>query len=172
MKKIVLGIVLLTGISLVSMDKADAAAYVGDTQNITISSESNQKAIQILKENGALEKNNLPLDKLTTNNPLPSKFFARASLKSYYPDGGSRYIANMWQMQCTELAPVGFDWIDNGIPTAVANINSNTARFTFKTNMVSDTGVGMYDRGYYWRNINTPYGSFWASVWNLNDLLY
>jgi hypothetical protein len=156
------------------VDTANAEAFVGDTENIKIDKQKNQKAIEILQSNGDLDSLQFPIEKLTTEPPIQeisTNQNLRAALKRYYADGGSRHINGFWQMRCTELAPVGFNWTDNGIPKDSTTVYSN-ASFSFKANRVWDTGVGAYDKGYYWRNIGTPQGSFWASVWNLNDLLY
>lgn len=174
MKKLLALSLLLIGVCFGTVN-ASAAAYVGDTDNITINPEENKKAIEILKETGELESIKFPLEKLTTEIPVQSiSDFSklRISYKTYRISESKRFY-NIMQIRCNELAPVGFDWYDNGIPLSVVNsLGNNLFNFYNKEMSIADSGVGVYDQGYYWRKFNTASGSFWASVWNFGNLVY
>lgn len=162
-----LGIGVFLGVS------GNAEAYVGDTDSVKIDSEANKKAIELLKASGELGDVRFPLDKLTTETPIQSEFISenlRVAPKNYRAYQW-QYVNGMTQAYCKELAPVGFNWTDNGIPE-VATYSHTGSIFSFKPGYVWDTGVGAYDSGYYWRKIGTSKGTFWASVWNLNNLIY
>lgn len=173
MKKIVFLSLMIFGFIVTNNEEVEASAYVGNTDEIQIDHDANKEAIRILKNNGDIENAPVSLDKLTTETPVQSlniSRMSRAALQMYTTNEGKN-IYGIYQFRCNKLAPVGFNWYQNGIP-AYATQQVSASRFVFKTANVWDTGVGAYDKGYYWRNFGTPWGSFWASVWNLNDLFY
>ena len=41
--------------------------------------------------------------------------------KAFYQTNEVKYVNGMWQIKCDYLAPVGFDWTENGIPVSMVN---------------------------------------------------
>lgn len=171
---VTLGLSLL-GIAglLFNGSKAEAAAYDSNYENFTPNPEANAEAIEILRKDGDLESSPFPIESLTIEQPIESTIelpLARAALQKYRASALKEVYRGSYQWRVNELAPVGFNWIDNGIPTSITNGFGNG--FTFNSSKVSDTRVGTWQYGYYWRKFNTSEGAFWASVWDKNDLLY
>ena len=109
--------------------------------------------------------------------------------KAYYQANEVKYVNGIYQIRCNYLTPVGFNWIENGIPVAMVNwvdANGNNladgADKNFKAGMffsfagdevnIDDTGKGGYYGGYYWRQfVFGQYGVVWLSCWNKDDLV-
>lgn len=178
----VLGLSLLgfTGL-LFNASKAEAAAYDPAYENYVPSKEANEQAIQVLKEENALENNPFPESSLTVDQPIealqPTKLTRGVSNSRIYFVSEKTFIFNITQARIPDLAPTGFNWLENGIPFSNLSEhlwikNQPHGYVTFKPYSVQDTGVGVWDQGYYWRKFNSAAGTFWASAWNLGDLLY
>lgn len=81
----------------------------------------------------------------------------------------------MQQVGSKALAPVGFAWLENGIPMSAVNykMGLSQATFTFKASKVWITGKPrVYDQGYYYTQFGTPWGTFYAKANSLKELLY
>lgn len=115
--------------------------------------------------------------------PTPQK-----SYKVYRADD-VKFVSGLWQIKCNDLTPTQFTWIENGIPVAMVNwVDKNGKNITdgkdnqFKKGMyftfagdetyITDTGVGGYNYGYYWRKFTFGnFGAVWLSAWNKNHLV-
>ena len=109
--------------------------------------------------------------------------------KAYYLANDVAFVNNIYQIKCDYLAPVGFDWTDNGIPVGLVNWvdeNGNNvpdgADKDFKAGMyfsfeideahITDTGEGGYYGGYYWRKFEFgQFGTVWLSCRDKDDLV-
>lgn len=109
--------------------------------------------------------------------------------KAYYEANEVKYVNGIWQIRCDYLTPIGFDWLQNGVPVSMVNwvdANGNDlpdgADQDFKAGMyfsfsgdevnVTDTGNGGYYGGYYWRQFEFgQFGPVWLSCWNKDDLV-
>ena len=109
--------------------------------------------------------------------------------KAYYQVNEVKYVNGIYQIRCNYLTPIGFDWLENGIPVAMVNwVDKNGNNLTdgadkdFKAGMffsfagdevnIVDTGKGGYYGGYYWRHFEFgQYGTVWLSCLNKDDLV-
>ena len=109
--------------------------------------------------------------------------------KAYYQANEVKYVYGIYQIRCDYLTPIGFDWLENGIPVAMVNwVDENGNNLTdgvdkdFKAGMffsfagdevnINDTGKGGYYGGYYYRQFEFgQYGTVWLSCWNKDDLV-
>lgn len=173
MKKIFL--TLLIGLGFLGIcDQVNAAAYDKNYSDYTPSAELNAEAIAKVKSIGGLENVPIPLENLTLEQPVQStlnnsRTLLRRSLHVYRASA-YREIYGMYQWKINELAPVGFNWLENGIPQYVTKGYGQA--LTFNSARITDTGVGGWQYGYYWRQFSCAKGTFWASAWDKNDLLY
>lgn len=175
LKKLLAFSLLLVGVCFGAVN-VNAAAYVGDTDNIKVDAESNKEAIRLLTESGEIDEVDIPLDKIGYEPPKESinNLGMQRKLPTSYNYFQSTYLYGMYQLRSQTLAPAGFNWKDNGIPANCTSVRipGSSGFFSFKLGTVSDAGFSGYDAGYYWRKFNTPWGSFWASAWNLDHLIY
>lgn len=122
----------------------------------------------------------------TSVNQTPTR---KPDSKAYYLANDVAFVNNIYQIKCDYLAPVGFDWTDNGIPVGLVNWvdeNGNNvpdgADKDFKAGMyfsfeideahITDTGEGGYYGGYYWRKFEFgQFGTVWLSCWDKDDLV-
>lgn len=95
-------------------------------------------------------------------------------------------VNDIWQVRCDYLAPVEFDWSDNGIACGDIDITDASGNllddqetkvgsyFVFNPAKVVSDNSGAYGSGnYYWRNITfKDGGAVWLSTWSVDDLLY
>lgn len=150
--------------------KVDAVAYDESYKNFSPTPEANAEAIRIVQENGGLKNSPIPIENLTVEQPKQfNNGIARKSLQVYRANGYTE-IFNMYQWRINELAPVGFTWYENGIPEYVTKGFGQA--LTFNSARITDTNVGGWQYGYYWRQFSCAKGTFWVSVWDKNDLLY
>lgn len=109
--------------------------------------------------------------------------------KKVYRADEVRFVNGIYQIKCDYLAPIGFDWTENGIPVAMVNWCDKDGKnikdgadkdfkagmyFTFAGDAVyiKDTGEGGYNHGYYWRKfIFGKFGAVWLSAWDKNHLV-
>lgn len=109
--------------------------------------------------------------------------------KAYYLANEVAFVNGIYQIKCDYLCPVGFDWVENGIPVAMVNWvdeNGNNVvdgadkdfkagmyfSFAIDENNISDTGNDGYYGGYYFRQFNFgQYGPVWISAWDKDDLV-
>ena len=109
--------------------------------------------------------------------------------KAYYLANDVAFVNGIHQIKCDYLAPVGFDWTDNGIPVGMVNWvdeNGNNVVYgsdkDFKAGMyfsfeidevhINDTGQGGYYGGYYWRKFEfAQFGTTWLSCRDKDDLV-
>lgn len=109
--------------------------------------------------------------------------------KAYYEANEVKYVNGIFQIKCDYLAPVGFDWVENGIPVDMVNwVDANGNDIPdgksedFKPGMffsfagdevnITDTGEGGYYGGYYYRRFEFgQFGTVWLSCWNKDDLV-
>lgn len=109
--------------------------------------------------------------------------------KAYYLANEVAFVNGIYQIKCDYLCPIGFDWVENGIPVAMVNWvdeNGNNVAdgadkdfkagmyfsFAIDENNIFDTGNGGYYGGYYFRQFNFgQYGPIWVSAWNKDDLV-
>ena len=109
--------------------------------------------------------------------------------KAYYEANDVKYVNGCWQIKCDYLAPIGFDWTDNGIPVGMVNWVDKDgndlpdgADQDFKPGMffsfagdeanIVDTGTGGYYGGWYWRLFEFgQFGTVWLSCWDKDDLV-
>lgn len=164
--------------------EASAVAY-GGAENFVVSEEDNKKAIAIVEENGGLENCPVPVENLTTQQPVAAEMYSlkttRAALKAY-PNNGYAKLYMSWQFYSRELVPTGFNWDDNGIPGIALNWGWVTKpTFTFIPGKVVPTGSAGYGTGgYFWSEYKSTVqgGSgpvtvyYWLSAWDINHLLY
>ena len=122
----------------------------------------------------------------TNNKPITE---LKPQPKAYYQANEVKYVNGIYQIRCNYLTPIGFDWLENGIPVAMVNwVDNNGNNLTdgkdvdFKSGMffsfagdevnIADTGTGGYYGGYYWRQFEfSQFGSVWLSCWNKDDLV-
>lgn len=122
----------------------------------------------------------------TSVNQTPTR---KPDSKAYYLANDVAFVNNIYQIKCDYLAPVGFDWTDNGIPVGLVNWvdeNGNNvpdgADKDFKAGMyfsfeideahITDTGEGGYYGGYYWRKFEFgQFGTVWLSCRDKDDLV-
>lgn len=99
-----------------------------------------------------------------------------------------QFINGLWQIRCNLLAPVGFDWTDNGINAADVDMidpGSGTMLpdqetispgmyFAFNESRVNDTGIVVNDHGYNYRKFNfaQPTGEVWLVRDSKTKLVY
>ena len=109
--------------------------------------------------------------------------------KAYYQANEVKYVNGMYQIRCNYLTPIGFDWLENGIPIAMVNwVDKDGNNITdgkdkdFKAGMffsfvgdevnITDSGDGGYYGGYYYRHFEFgQFGTVWLSCWNKDDLI-
>lgn len=109
--------------------------------------------------------------------------------KAYYEANEVKYVNGIWQIKCDYLAPVGFDWTENGIPVSMVNwvdADGNDlpdgSDQDFKAGMffsfagdetnITDMSDGGYYGGYYYRHFEFgQFGTVWLSCWDKDDLV-
>lgn len=109
--------------------------------------------------------------------------------KACYQANEVKYVNGIYQIRCNYLTPIGFDWLENGIPVAMVNwVDKNGNNLTdgsdkdFIAGMffsfagdevnITDTGKGGYYGGYYWRQFELrQYGTVWLSCRDKDDLV-
>ena len=109
--------------------------------------------------------------------------------KAYYEANDVRFVNGIYQIKCDYLAPIGFNFFDNGVPVDMVNwvdkdgndIPDGDSKdfksgmfFSFEgyENIITDTGEGGYYGGYYWRKFDFgQFGPVWLSCWNKDDLV-
>lgn len=109
--------------------------------------------------------------------------------KAYYEANDVRFVNGIYQIKCDYLAPIGFNFFDNGVPVDMVNWvdeNGNDIPdgeskdfksgmfFSFEgyENNITDTGEGGYYGGYYWRKFDFgQLGTVWLSCWDKDDLV-
>lgn len=139
--------------------------------------------IEVWRYNGNVPKPGQP------NTAAVSTPTRKPDSKAYYLANDVQFVNGIWQIKCDYLAPVGFDWTENGIPVSLVNWvdeNGNNvpdgADKDFKPGMyfsfeidearISDTGIGGYYGGYYWRQFQFgQFGNIWLSTWDKDDLV-
>ncbi|WP_247948454.1 lytic exoenzyme target recognition domain-containing protein [Streptococcus constellatus] len=121
---------------------------------------------------------------LPETSPAPAPQSER-KLKVYQVDD-LQEVNGIWQVKCDYLAPVEFDWLDNGIACGdidIVDANGNLlddqetkvgSYFVINPSKVVSDNSGAYGSGnYYWRNITlAESGAIWLSTWSVDDLLY
>lgn len=119
----------------------------------------------------------------------PVRKVSTSSKYKVYRADDVKFVSGLWQIKCNDLTPTQFSWLENGIPVAMVNwVDKNGKNITdgkdnqFKKGMyftfagdevnISDTGVGGYNYGYYWRKFTFGnFGAVWLSAWNKNHLV-
>ena len=109
--------------------------------------------------------------------------------KAYYLANDVAFVNGIYQIKCDYLAPVGFSYVDNGVPVGMVNwVDENGNNLPdgqdkdFKAGMyfsfeideahISDTGEGGYYGGYYWRKFEFgQFGTVWLSCLDKDDLV-
>lgn len=109
--------------------------------------------------------------------------------KAYYEANDVQFVNGIWQIKCDYLTPIGFDWLQNGVPVDMVNWVDKDgndlpdgADQDFKAGMffsfagdetnITDTGEGGYYGGYYYRRFEFgQFGPVWLSCWNKDDLV-
>lgn len=109
--------------------------------------------------------------------------------KAYYEANDVRFVNGIYQIKCDYLAPIGFNFYDNGVPVDMVNwvdkdgndIPDGDSKdfksgmfFSFEgyENSITDTGEGGYYGGYYYRRFEFgQFGTVWLSCWNKDDLV-
>lgn len=110
--------------------------------------------------------------------------------KAYYLANDVAFVNGIYQIKCDFLAPVGFDYTDNGIPVCAVNWVDENGRdvtdgrdadfkagmyfsFSGDENKILDTGQGGYYGGWYWRKFDFGQlgGTVWLSVRDKDDLI-
>ena len=109
--------------------------------------------------------------------------------KAYYEANDVQFVNGIWQIKCDYLSPIGFNYLENGIPVAMVNWVDKDgndlpdgADQDFKAGMyfsfsgdetnITDTGEGGYYGGYYYRRFEFgQFGTVWLSCWNKDDLV-
>lgn len=128
-------------------------------------------------------------DSAPETNNQPNTVVNPQQEKAYYEANEVKYVNGIWQIKCDYLAPIGFDWTENGIPVDMVNWVDKDGNdlpdgeskdfkagmfFSFagdETNIV-DTEDGGYYGGYYWRLFEFgQFGTVWLSCWNKDDLV-
>ena len=113
----------------------------------------------------------------------------KPSSKAYYLANDVAFVNGIYQIKCDYLAPVGFSYIDNGIPVALVNWVSETGEnipdgtdkdfkpgmyFSFELDEahITDTGIGGFYGGWYWRKFEFgQFGTVWLSCRDKDDLV-
>lgn len=89
-----------------------------------VNPKSNKEAIELAKEVGALE-NRVPIENLTTEEPVGEVIYnQKAVVRGSIPPSQYKHYAyqarrhnGLWnELRINELAPVGFTWVENGVP--------------------------------------------------------
>jgi hypothetical protein len=188
--------IITMGLLFVSLGLSQEAlaAVKGNPDDLKIDTQSNEKAIAIVENQGSLEDSPVPAENLTTYNPshtYDGKKALRAATSSPFQERIVFYRVNQvatnqsnTEIRNNYLVPVDFTWADNGIPlAATCGIQDHsrwpigsTKVFYFNERNIIDTGVGGYGAGgYYWRQfksyVNNQWMTYWLSTWNLNYLL-
>lgn len=188
MKKMVLlgvGFVMfLTSGNVVSSVEVNAEAFDGQADTKVVDENANAEEIDIVESLGGLENSPVPLENLTTESPSGEILYERKPqvrgsrpYKEYvYQEMRSNGFQN--ELRSNYLVPIGFTWLENGIPYLSVR---PTSSFTFRfTPYYKDSGTG----GYYWRLFTMKYpvregyntkwltNSVWLSAWNLHHLCY
>ena len=128
-------------------------------------------------------------DSAPQTNNQPNTVVNPQQEKAYYEANEVKFVNGIWQIKCDYLAPIGFDWTENGIPVDMVNwvdadgndLPDGESKdfkagmfFSFagdETNIV-DTEDGGYYGGYYWRLFEFgQFGTVWLSCWNKDDLV-
>lgn len=109
--------------------------------------------------------------------------------KAYYQANAVAFVNGIYQIKCDYLAPIGFDWSDNGIPVGLVNWVDKDGNnlpdgqdkdfkagmyFSFEIDEahITDTGEGGYYGGYYWRKFEFgQFGTVWLSCRDKDDLV-
>ncbi|MCY7171794.1 peptidoglycan hydrolase [Streptococcus gallolyticus subsp. gallolyticus] len=109
--------------------------------------------------------------------------------KAYYLANQVAFVNGIYQIKCDYLAPIGFNYVDNGIPVGLVNwVDENGNNLPdgqdkdFKAGMyfsfeideahITDTGEGGYYGGYYWRKFEFgQFGTVWLSCRDKDDLV-
>lgn len=122
----------------------------------------------------------------TSVNQTPTR---KPDSKAYYLANDVAFVNGIYQIKCDYLAPVGFDWTDNGIPVGLVNWvdeDGNNVRdgedkdfkpgmyFSFEIDEahITDTGIGGYYGGWYWRKFEFgQFGTVWLSCRDKDDLV-
>lgn len=109
--------------------------------------------------------------------------------KAYYEANDVQFVNGIYQIKCDYLCPIGFTFFENGLPVSMVNWVDNEGNDIpngedkdFKTGMffnfvgyennITDTGIGGYYGGYYFRKFEFgQFGTVWLSCWNKNDLV-
>lgn len=122
----------------------------------------------------------------TNNKPITE---VKPQQKAYYQANEVKFVNGIFQIRCNYLTPIGFDWLENGIPVAMVNWEDKNGKnisdgkdedfkagmfFSFAGDEVNirDTGKGGYYGGYYWRQFEFgQFGVVWLSCWNKDDLV-
>jgi hypothetical protein len=109
--------------------------------------------------------------------------------KAYYEANEVQFVNGIWQIKCDYLAPIGFNFYDNGVPVDMVNWVDKDGNDLpdgeskdFKAGMffsfagdevnITDTGEGGYYGGYYYRRFEFgQFGTVWLSCWNKDDLV-
>ena len=109
--------------------------------------------------------------------------------KAYYEANEVQFVNGIYQIKCDYLSPIGFTYFENGVPVDMINwvdkdgndIPDGDSK-DFKSGMffsfegyednITDTGVGGYYGGYYYRKFEFgQFGTVWLSCWNKDDLV-
>ncbi|MGO1327106.1 MAG: lytic exoenzyme target recognition domain-containing protein [Streptococcus thermophilus] len=109
--------------------------------------------------------------------------------KAYYEANEVKYVNGIWQIKCDYLSPIGFNYLENGIPVSMVNWVDKDGNdlpdgadqdfkagmyfsFAGDENNITDTGEGGYYGGYYYRRFEFgQFGTVWLSCWNKDDLV-
>ncbi|MGL9970347.1 hypothetical protein [Enterococcus sp. DIV1420a] len=182
-------VAFLVSVDAINFMEASAEAFDGQAEVKIVNKEANVEAIDIAKSLGALENSPVPVENLTTEPPVGEILYEiRPQLRAAKPYKEyvyqeMRHNGFQNELRCDYLVPVGFNWVENGIPYLSI---TPTSSFTFRfTPYYSDSGTGGYGTGgYYWRLFNMKYpvkkgyntqwlsNSVWLSAWNGIHLLY
>ncbi|HGW2854584.1 TPA: hypothetical protein ACNKKE_002744 [Enterococcus faecalis] len=166
----------------------NAVAYDGMEGKTVVNPESNKEAIELAKEVGALENSPVPIENLTTEEPVGEVIYnQKAVVRGSIPPSQYKHYAyqarrhnGLWnELRINELAPVGFTWVENGVPErSVTPKPYSTVNFY---SGYTDKQVGGYSQGYYWRLFETRFkgddgkwkvSTVWLSAWNLQHLKF
>lgn len=83
-------------------------------------------------------------------------------------------------MRINELAPVGFTWVENGVPERSVTPGPYST-VNFYSGYTDKQVGGGYSQGYYWRLFETRFkgdegkwkvSTVWLSAWNLQHLKF
>jgi len=144
---------------------------------------NNPTYIEVWRYNGNAPEKPLP------NTAVAPSDSRKPSSKAYYLANDVQLVNGIYQIKCDYLCPVGFDFIENGIPVSLVNwVDENGNHvpdgedkdfkagmyFSFEVDEVhiTDTGDGGYYGGYYYRSFEFgQFGTVWLSVWDKDDLV-